>query len=580
MLITINLLTLQVNELTSEKILTSGEMHMTEKVLAQFPSVIQRIRTARSRGAVIPPPDYDAEDSDDEYEEDIGSSSEESDQEKPSIKYTSGEGKIDTKGPIVDQQLSSSCSSSNSIEEVYESDTEDHGISSHQKKEMASSPTRNTFMYKSIISGGELNGVKYPPCVMPQYQRRSSFPQLATKFKGLPQAFSMPSLVNEHHKAPLSKLKTASRVQPLVNSASPVTTIIAEEGKEATLSLLSAMTYQLKEMAGKCSPSDYLPTQTELSAALQPQGMLKKRMDQTKSQLRSSLASRYAFTPLKRIIGELLLLHYDTMPTEICPLLNRSPSFVGGSVDGLLSGRCSPKLDIPCRHYCGRMIHQHPLAKYIYRMKKPICQFRDAYKESSCSDTSDEDDESSHPIVEVYTPDQLVAKFGHKTKDDGHESLTKIEKKGEMPKQNSYVQLYAKKISYEKVFKQSVQSSKPTSYLEMYQKRATAKKSPLTNAPNIEGSLNRGTQFSKKSVLPPIGVAPEQQQQFDFVPRAPLEKPPTSGQFAALRRFRVKQLQNKKPQETAKIPPAPFPLAVYTTDKRKEHVQKVNIVAQ
>jgi len=570
----IDMSTPQINDdLTGEKKLTSEEMHVTEKVLAQFPSVIQRIRTARSRGAVIPPPDYDAEDSDDEYEEDSDSLSE--DQKPNSIKCSSDESQKDTDSHIIDQQPSSSYSSSSE-----QSDVEEHEISSQQKNEVASSPTENTVVFKPI-SGGELNGVIYPPCVMPRYQRRSSFPQLATKFKGLPQAFSMPSLVNESPKSSVSNHKTDTQVQQLATSALPVITITAEEDKEATLSLLNAMSYQLKAMAGKCLPSDFLPMQAELSAALQPRGVLKRRREQTKSQLRNSLASRYAFTPLKMIIGELLLLHYDTMPTEISPMLNRSPSFVGdciGSVDGLLSGRSSPKLGIPRRRYCGRMIHQHPLAKYIYRMKKPIRRFRDVYSESPSSDNSDEDDGGSSPIVEVYTPDQLAAKFGHnlKTEDGDHESLTKKEKEGEMPKQNSYVQQYAKKMSYEKVVKQSVPFSKPSSYLEMYQKRTTSKESPLTNAPHKE-SLNRGIQFSKKSVLPPIGVSSEQQQQFNFVPKPPLENPPTSGQFATLRKFRVKQLQNRSPQVTAKVVPAP--LTIDTTNKQKEHAQKVNTIA-
>ncbi|XP_065918039.1 uncharacterized protein [Dysidea avara] len=562
-------------------------MHMTEKVLAQFPSVLQRIRTARSRGAVIPPPDYDAEDSDDEYEEDTDSSSEESDRDKQQQEHSAEPSSIkcisetDTDNlHNVNQQRSSSQSSSESIEEVYEPNADKHEISSQQKSDAASvqrCSTENTVVCKSI-SGGELNGITYPPCVIPRYQRRSSFPQLATKFKGLPQAFSMPSLINEPPKSPVSKHKHDSEVQQHATSASPAITVTAEEEKEATLSLLHAMTYQLKVMAGRCSPSDYLPTQTELSAAMQPQGMLKRRREQTKSQLRNNLASRYAFTPLKMIVGELLVLHHDVMPTEICPTLNRSPSFVGeyngNDDDGLLSGRSSPKLDIPRRRYCGRMIHQHPLAKYIYRMKKPIRRFRDVYKKAPSTDCSDEDDGGSCPAVEVFTPDQLAAKFGHNVRikeDDA--SLTKKEKETEMPKQNSYVQLYAKKASHEKTVKQSVPFLKPTSYLEMYKKRATAKSSSLTTTP-YKGSLNRGIQFSKKSVLPPIGVAPEQhQQQVGFVPKPPLDKPATSGQFASLRKFRVKQLQNKRPQETSKV--APAPLTVDTTGKRKEHAQKM-----
>jgi len=544
---------------------------MTDKVLAQFPSVMQRIRTARSRGVVIPPPDYDADDSDDEYEEDTDFSSEGIDQEKQQQKKavdhepkcTSVGDEKNTDNCNTGQQLSNFQSSSESIGEVYECDVEEHETSNQQKDDASlvqSFSPENAAVNKST-SGGELNGVSYPPCVIPLYQRRSSFPQLAKKFKGLPQAFSMPSLVTEPPKSPVLQQKLASEVKR-VTSAPTEKTVTAEEDKGVTLSLLNAMTYQLKVMAGRCSPTDFLPTQTQMTAAIQPQGMLRRRRELNKSQLRGSFVSQYAYSPLKMIIGDLLVLHHDTLPTEICPTLNRSPSFVaecnGHNDDGPLSGRSSPKLDIPRRHYCSRLIHQHPLDKHIHRMKKPIRRFRDVYKSDS---SSDEDDSGSCPIVEVYTPDQLATKFGHAVDDI---SLTK-------GKQNSYVQLYAKKISHKKV---PAPSLKPVSYLEMYIKRATAKNSLPATTPC---SLNRGIQFSKKTVLPPIGAAPKQQQQkVDFVPKPPPGKPPTSGQFAGLKKFRIKQLQNKRPQEKSNL--APAPLAINATDKHKEHALKVKMV--
>ena len=75
----------------------------------------------------------------------------------------------------------------------------------------------------------------------------------------------------------------------------------------------------------------------------------------------------YSYSPLKLIADKLLMLHNDVSPSEICPAITRSPSFIGLSSndDGLLSGRHSPKLDIPHIHYCGHKIQQpHPLMRY------------------------------------------------------------------------------------------------------------------------------------------------------------------------------------------------------------------------
>jgi len=67
------------------------------------------------------------------------------------------------------------------------------------------------------------------------------------------------------------------------------------------------------------------------------------------------------------------MMHYDVYPNEICPTVNRSPSFIGinNKDDGLLSGRHSPKLDIPRLRHCGHMIQQqlHLLARYSYKFK-------------------------------------------------------------------------------------------------------------------------------------------------------------------------------------------------------------------
>ena len=61
------------------------------------------------------------------------------------------------------------------------------------------------------------------------------------------------------------------------------------------------------------------------------------------------------------------MLHNDGYPTEICPGLNRSPSYIGlyDKIDGLVSRQHSPKLDIPLQYYSGHKTQQHhPLTRY------------------------------------------------------------------------------------------------------------------------------------------------------------------------------------------------------------------------
>ena len=262
-------------------------------------------------------------------------------------------------------------------------------------------------------------------------------------------------------------------------------------------------------MEDKCFSKDHqLPTPIESSAAQQPQDILEKR-----EKLCHNFSSRYDYTPLKMIIDELFSQHHDTLPSETCPLINRSPYFVGDCSDegGLLSGKNSPKLDIPCRRYCSRLIHQHPLDKYVQRMKKPILRYRDVYK-------SDQDDGGSHPITEVYTPDQLADKLGEKnTKVSKQDSLLKIEKKANGKQKSclrtSYLESYKKKRAFNsspvtttrgcstRGNRYSVlpieQPAKTNSYLEIY------KKTKNNFLPTPKSNLTWGTQYS---VLPPIGA--------------------------------------------------------------------------
>jgi len=228
-------------------------------------------------------------------------------------------------------------------------------------------------------------------------------------------------------------------------------------------------------------------TLTEASGAKEPHTTSKS---QSATELRHNLVSQYSYTPLKMIVNDLLLLHHDSLPSEICPMLNRSPSIVGDNSGdyGLVSKRSSPKLDIPRRRYCGRMIHQHPLDKHIHRMRKPIHRYRDVYKNS---ESSNEYNRGSH-LVEA---DQLAAEFGgHNIKNkEGGVSLPKQENEGgDMSKKNSYLKLYTEKKSLKKAaVRQPSPFVKPTSYLDMYKKKLTIPK-------------NRLTRGNKYSVLPPI----------------------------------------------------------------------------
>ena len=163
-------------------------------------------------------------------------------------------------------------------------------------------------------TGGTFDGKEYPPCVIPGYQRT---------FSG------------------------AAVISPLVKTVSAPSL-----GEMATL-------------------EKQLPV--VVSAGLQP-GLIsqrRKKREPNRSQLLiQKMTSQYALTPLKMVANKLVTLHYDVHPTEISPGINRAPSFVGKEDEAfeLMSGRSSPKLDIPRRRYCGLMIKQHPLVRHCYRM--------------------------------------------------------------------------------------------------------------------------------------------------------------------------------------------------------------------
>ena len=238
------------------------------------------------------------------------------------------------------------------------------------------------------------------------------------------------------------------------------------------------------------------------------------------------MTTRYAFTPLKMIAKELITLHYDLDPTEICPGMNRPPSFIGNKDedDGLMSGRCSPKLDIPRRRYCGRMIHQHPLVKYCYKMSDRRLAHLIKKHISSSSSTSSFDDDSDSENDKEQKKRSFIKPMAKLAIDA---ILGKQEDKDRMPisKENSFLEMFTKNAH--KRVKKPIPFAKPSGYLEIYKKKAN---------------------FSKNKVLPPIGSQPPEEKQPApvLMPTPPSQPPPTNGQSATMRSVRKARMENRQ----------------------------------
>ena len=246
------------------------------------------------------------------------------------------------------------------------------------------------------------------------------------------------------------------------------------------------------------------------------------------------MSSQFAFTPLKLIANELIMLHYDIDPTENYPGINRSPSFTGNKNedDGLLSGRCSPKLDIPRRRYCGRMIHQHPLVKYCYRMN---------------------DRRLAHIIKKQYSSSSSYSSSDDKDNDVNYlEGTAKQRNKGKpISKENSYLQMYVEGTAKERSKDKPI--SKENSYLKMFVKKMVNKIArkplPFTKPSGYLEIYKKKVSFSKKQVLPPIGSKqPEEDKQPTLVvlPTPPSKAPPITGQTAAFRSVRKARMERQQ----------------------------------
>jgi len=606
---------------------------------------MKRICSARGRSVVNSSTKYDDirydEDSDDEYEEDYEDDSDDSlsEEKNQQSQAASSADNDQPSSPVKTGPGHSSQSLDHYVDEECQSASEENETSS--PREEAPSPAACSSSNMAACKSGVVKR-KVPLC-----RRKSVFP-LFSPIMDIPNTCSLQKL---------------SRETP-VHTAAPPTESASDENKQTTLAALDEMREQLKVLASANAPSDDDPDQHPDD---QPNTTPSKK---DKVNLYYDMICRFEYTPLKPIADDLILLHTDLLPTEVCPTLNRSPSFIGAhnQDDGLLSGRSSPKLDIPHNRYHGHKIHQHPLARYTQKMKKPVqedqkcstitkcsenvrkgavsaqdvaehqqvveehlsvsgevekssSENNDATNGSESQDSKDNFDQQVgelveyHPqefcgnsnddtsigknnvrtkqqqaeeqvedplfsedeisssssstsfesekqdVVEVYTPEQLAAKFGNSTTMES-ETSSKEKKCKVASKLNPYEQCYAKKLVQGKAAPQPLPVLKSCSYMVAYRKKVYLEKvykcysAPLKLPVRYKTSQ---TQLSKKLTLPPIGNNYQEQQQIvRLVPSPPTAAPPTSGPLSAVRNMRRKQYQKKTLQEAVKLVPAHF----------------------
>jgi len=585
---------------------------------------MKRICSARGRSVVDLPAKFDdtrdEEDSDIEYEEDYEDESDDSlsetegKEEDRQSRAVSSADDDQPSSPVITGQKHSS-QSLECADEEYQSALEENETNSPQEE--APSPVGCSSSNMAACMSAAGGAVKRK---IPLYWRKSVFP-LFSPIVDLPNTCSLQQL---------------SREIP-VHTADPLTESTNSEEKQTTLNEMQ------KVLASSNAPSDDDPD-------VQPKTSSKK----DEVNLYYNMICRLEYTPLKPIADNLILLHTDLLPTEVCPTLNRSPSFIGvhNQDDGLLSGRSSPKLDIPHYRYHGHKICQHPLAKYTLKMKKQdptisksssedgkrIVAVQDVIKQAqttehqqvreqvesissvsgeeekyssnevsngresqdskdnvktehrqarepmisgegevSCSGSNSSNEETSveNDNVEVYTLEQLAAKFGEK---DGEHSSKKQRKHKAVSKHNPYEQWYAKKLVQEKASLQSLPILRSSSYMVAYRKKVYLEKvHKCYSAPQKPPVRNKNgcTQFSKKLTLPPIGEC--QQQTVHLVPTPPTEAPPTSGLLSAVRSMRRKQYQKKSLQEAVKLVPAHFSYMLDSPQRCIDYVENVSL---
>ncbi|XP_065916363.1 dentin sialophosphoprotein-like isoform X2 [Dysidea avara] len=326
-------------------------------------SVVKRICSARGRGIVNPPSKHDEtcddEDSDNEYEEDYedesdGSLSESEGEEKDQRSQAASSADDDQHSSPVSTGQQHSSQSPEGTDDECQSAVEENETNSPQE-EVPSPVNCSSSTNMAACNSAAGGAVKRK---IPLYRRKSVFPLFSS-------IMDMPNLCS---------LQKLSRETP-VHTAAPPTESTNDEDKQTTLAALDEMREQLKVIASASAPGDDPDDQPNVSSSK------KDKVD-----IYYDMICRFDYTPLKPIADDLILLHTDLPPTEVCPTLNRSPSFIGvqNQDDGLLSGRNSPKLDIPHNRYCGYKIRQHPLAKYTLKMEKPVKE------EQKCSTVSGE----------------------------------------------------------------------------------------------------------------------------------------------------------------------------------------------
>jgi len=325
---------------------------------------MKRICSARGRSVVNSSTKYDDvrydEDSDDEYEEDYEDDSDDSLSDTGEEKYQQSQAASSAdndqpSSPVKTGPGHSSQSLDHYVDEECQSASEENETSSPQEEAPSPVGCSSSNMAACMSAAGGVVKRK-----VPIYRRKSVFP-LFSPIMDTPNTCSLQQL---------------SRETP-VHTAAPPTESASDEDKQTTLAALDEMREQLKVLATANAPSDDDPDD-------QPNTTPSKK---DKVNLYYDMICRFEYTPLKPIADDLILLHTDLLPTEVCPTLNRSPSFIGthNQDDGLLSGRSSPKLDIPHNRYHGHKIRQHPLAKYTQKMKMPVQEDQKCSTITKCS---------------------------------------------------------------------------------------------------------------------------------------------------------------------------------------------------
>ena len=370
----------QVSEKNTEMTITSEEKCVPTPIV--FSSAVKRICSAHGRGIVNTSSKHDDScdddgDSVDEYEEDYesddsSSENEGEDENQQSRAASSADDNWLSSPADAVQQLSSpfpGCVDDECQSVAFEENEIDNPWE-EAPPSVGSSFSAN--MTASPSAAGESVKKK-----VPLHRRKSVFPFFSP-------TLNMPSTCS---------LQKLSRETPVHTAAPPTESAedsTSDKDKEAAL---DEVREQLKVITSAAS-NDKPTTNDESNEQ-------KQTVKKSEAQIYYEMICRLDYTPLKPIADELVLLHADLDLTEVCPTLNRRPSFIGvhNKDDGLLSGRSSPKLDIPLDRYRSHVIKQHPLAMYSQKMENPVIEQHNA----QCSGDDDKGGVAANDAVQLNT---------------------------------------------------------------------------------------------------------------------------------------------------------------------------------